>query len=394
MVQSADVVVIGGGVNGVSTAFHLAKRGAKVALLERTVLAGGATGKSGAVVRMHYTNPHDSALAQQSLPYFQDWAGMVGPGDPGFVRTGVLRIVPPRFTDRLKANVEMLRGVGVNTTLVTADDVKAMDPGAFTGDFEVAAWEPESGYADATGTVHGFAQAARDLGASIHEGVEATAIATAGERVTGVETRLGTIATEQVVMVTGAHSNALLGPLGLDYGLRTNRCQVVILRRTLEDSATHPLYIDGPNNTWIRPVGERESLVGIARDQLDVDPDLYAEGVEQEYLVDSRRRGARRRPALAGSFMHGGWAGVFTMSPDGHAIIGPLEPYRGLYGILGDCGTNFKTAPAIGSNMAAWLLDGAPDTVDLRPFRATRFAEGELFAGEHEYGDSLLDVFR
>ena len=82
------------------------------------------------------------------------------------------------------------------------------------------------------------------------------------------------------------------------------------------------------------------------------------------------------------------------MSPDGHAIIDELAPYHGLYGILGDSGTNFKTAPAIGKCVAEWITEGAPRTVDLRAFRASRFAEGSVWLGEHEYGDSPLDVFR
>jgi sarcosine oxidase, subunit beta len=365
-----------------------------VTLLERASLAAGASGKSGALVRMHYTDRYDAALAWQSMPYFKHWGDVVGPGDPIYQETGMVRIVPERFTDRLRANIAMLKEIGINTDLISADDLAAIDPGCYTGDFAVAAWEPESGYADPVATTYGFAQAARELGARIHEGVEATAIETDGERVTGVTTPLGTIATGAVVVAAGAWANALLGPLGLDYGLRANRVQITIMRRTADDQPTHPVIIDGYNNTWLRPEGDFSTLCGIGRDQLDVDPDLYSEGVEQEYLIDARRRCARRRPALANSFMRGGWGGIITMSPDGHAILGRLEPYAGLYGILGDSGTNFKTAPGIGANMAALIVDGAPDAVDLRPFRATRFAEGELFAGEHEYGDSLLDVFR
>jgi sarcosine oxidase subunit beta len=391
---TSDVVVIGGGVNGTSTAFHLAKRGIRVTLLERSTLAAGATGKSGALVRMHYTNPYDSALAQQSLPYFQHWADVVGPGDPGFRQVGVVRIVQPRFDDRLRANVAMLQGLGVNTEIISADDLRAIDPGVYTGDVAIAAWEPESGYADPAGTAYGFAAAARDLGASIHEGVEATAIETDGERVTGVTTPLGSIATNTVVAVPGPWTAGLLAPLGLDYGLRPNRVQITIMRRGADDAATHPVYIDGPNNTWLRPEGEYGTLCGIGRDQLDIDPDFYDEGVDFDYIVDSRRRCAARRPALANTFMRGGWAGVITMSPDGHAIIDELGPYKGLFGILGDSGTNFKTGPAIGKCMAEWITEGAPQSVDLRPFRASRLAEGQFFSSEHEYGDSPLDVFR
>jgi sarcosine oxidase subunit beta len=394
MTQTADVVVIGGGVNGASAAFHLAKRGLNATLLERSSLAAGATGKSGALVRMHYTNPYDAALAQQSLPYFQSWGDVVGPGDPGYQQVGVVRLVEPRFDDRLRANVEMLQGLGVNTQVISPQELRAIDPGAQTADITCAAWEPDSGYADPASTAYGFVAAARGLGASIHEGVEATAIETAGERVTGVATPLGRIATETVVAAPGAFANRLLHPLGLDFGLQPNRVQITIMRRTAADLPSHPVYIDGPNNTWLRPEGLFGTLCGVGRDQLGVDPDLYDEGVDFDYIVDSRRRCAARRPALANAFMRGGWAGVITMSPDGHAIIDELAPYRGLFAILGDSGTNFKTAPAIGKCIAEWIVEGAPQSVDLRPFRVSRFAEGQLFSGEHEYGDSLLDVFR
>ena len=394
MSQTADVVVIGGGVNGTSTAFHLARRGLRVTLLERASLAAGSTGKSGALVRMHYTNPYDSALAQQSLPYFQRWSEIVGPGDPGYRQVGVVRLVQPRFNERLRANVAMLQGLGVNTEVVSAADLREIDPGVYTGDVEIAAWEPESGYADPAATTYGFAEAARGLGASIHEGVAATAIETESEQVSGVVTPLGHIATRTVVIAPGARARALLEPLGLDYGLIPNRVQITIMRRTADDGPSHPVYIDGPNNTWLRPEGDFGTLCGVARDQLGVDPDYYDEGVDFDYIVDSRNRCAARRPALANAFMRGGWAGIITMSPDGHAIIDELAPYHGLFGILGDSGTNFKTAPAIGKCVAEWITEGSARSVELSPFRASRFTEGALFAGEHEYGDSPLDVFR
>lgn len=394
MSLTADVVVIGGGVNGASTAWHLAKQGAKVTLLERTSLAAGATGKSGALVRMHYSNAHDASLAWQSLPYFQSWSEVVGPGDPAYRQTGMARIVPPRFEENLRANVEMLRELGINTSVISADELREIDPTLQTGDFSVAAWEPESGYADPAATAYSFVTAAKELGASIHEGVEALAIETEHDQVTGVRTTLGSISTRTVVAAPGGWSNRLLQPLGLDYGLQPNRVQIAIFRRPAGDTVSHPVFIDGLNNTWIRSEGEFGILCGVNRDQFGVDPDFYNEGVDFDYIADARKRCAARMPALAGATMRGGWAGIITMSPDGHAIIDELAPYTGLFGILGDSGTNFKTAPAIGKCVAEWITTGAATSVDLKPFRASRFAEGALFSGDHEYGDSLLDVFR
>lgn len=394
MSLTADVVVIGGGVNGTSTAFHLAKRGAKIVLLERTVLAGGATGKSGALVRMHYTNPHDAALAQQSLDYFRSWSDVVGPGNPDYRQTGAVRLVSPEFGDRLRANVEMLRGLGVNTRIIFPEELREIDPGVETSDITCAAWEPESGFAEPAATAYGFAAAARDLGASIHEGVEATAIETDGDRVTGVSTPLGRIATEMVVAAPGAWAPRLLQPLGLDYGLITKRDQISIMRRTAVDDRPFPVYLDGINDIWLRPEGEFGALCGVGIQNLGVNPDFFDESISVDYIADARQRSAARRPALATAFMRGGWAGVFMMSPDGHAIIDKLEPYAGLYGILGDSGTNFKTAPAIGKCLAEWITEGASRSVDLHAFRASRFAEGAPLHGAHEYSTNLPSVFR
>lgn len=395
MSAAANVIVIGGGVIGASTAYHLAASGVRgVSLLERSALAGGATGKSGSVVRMHYTNPHDAALAHHSLPYFEQWGDVVGSGDPRFVRTGVVRLAPERFEPQLRANVAMLQDVGIETHLVSSDDVRTIDPGCLVDDFSCAAYEPRSGYADPAATAFSFAQRARELGVEVRTGVAATEILTDGDRIVGVATSDDRLATDTVVVAAGAWSGDLIAPLGLDYGLQPNRVQVVVVRRPDGAEATHPTYIDGIHNTWIRPEGDVGTLAGIGRDQLGVDPDFYDESVDFDYVADTRRRLSARRPGFANAFMRGGWAGVITMSADGHAILDQLGPYERLFGALGESGTNFKTAPAIGKCLAEWITDGAPRTVDLRPFRASRFDEGAMLSGAHEYGDRPLDVFR
>src|SRR4051812_13534123 len=125
--QTADVVIIGAGVNGASTAFHLVKAGVKkVVVVERSHLAAGATGKSGALVRMHYTNAPETRLAFESLRYFQHWGDLVG-GDCGFQRVGLLVFTHPTQREHLEANVAMHRALGVNTQLITPQDAQALD---------------------------------------------------------------------------------------------------------------------------------------------------------------------------------------------------------------------------------------------------------------------------
>src|SRR5262244_2016272 len=145
---SADVIVIGGGVNGTSTAFNLARLGVRrVTLLERRALAAGATGKSGALVRMHYTNEAESRLAWESLKIFRDFDAAVG-GDCGFEAPGFVQIVGAAHAEALAANVAMQQRLGIDTRLVSREELRDIVPGVRADDVGGAAWEPRSGFAD------------------------------------------------------------------------------------------------------------------------------------------------------------------------------------------------------------------------------------------------------
>jgi sarcosine oxidase subunit beta len=169
---------------------------------------------------------------------------------------------------------------------------------------------------------------------------------------------------------------------------------VAIFHRLEEHPRLHPVIIDGRHAMWIRPEGSRSTMAGFDLDQFDVNPDAYNESVDASYVSELRRRLIQRLPALSAAPMRGGWSGVITSSPDGHAIIDQVPSISGLFVILGDSGTNFKTAPAIGACIAEWIMAGEPATADIRPFRSTRFAEGTPIRGQHEYGGDQVSVFR
>lgn len=392
--QGADAVVIGGGVIGASTAFHLAKAGAgRVLLLERHYLSSGATGKSHSLVRMHYTNPHDAALAHASLPYFHHWGDLVGAGDPRFVKTGVLRFAPAADEAKLRANVAMLQALGINTWVIEPDEIREIDPGIHTADLLAAAWEPDSGYADPVATTWGFAKAAERAGATVRTGVVATAILADRGRVTGVATSQGVVATGAVVVAAGAWGAALLAPLGFDLGLVPQRIQVAVFRRPEPERRPQATIIDGTYNVVIRPEGEADVLVATHFDPEPVDPDQYDESFSARFVADARARLVHRRPAMTEAPLRGGWSGVVAVSPDGHIVLDRAAEPEGLFLAAGCSGTNFKTAPAIGRCLAEWVTEGAPRMVDLHAFRATRFAEGVPVTGEYEYG-SGADFWR
>src|SRR5687767_2279265 len=153
MSNTADVIIIGAGVHGTSLAFHLAERGVKALVLEKSFVAAGATGRSSGLVRMHYDVRQDSELAWVSFQYSVNWAERVG-GECGFKRTGFLQFVAPEFIDILKANVQMHQEIGIPAMIIKPDDVKRLAPSFASEDVQAAAFEPESGYADPPSTAN------------------------------------------------------------------------------------------------------------------------------------------------------------------------------------------------------------------------------------------------
>jgi sarcosine oxidase, subunit beta len=393
MDQTADVVVIGGGANGTSTAFHLALLGVRnVVLLERRQLAAGATGKSGALVRMHYTNPTESRLAFESLKIFRNFGEIVG-GDCGFEGVGFVQLVGHAHADALQRNVARQQALGINTRAISPAEVKAMVPGLELADVGAAAWEADSGFADPAATAFAFAEAARVRGARIETGVEAQRIVVEGGRVTGVETSAGRIATGAVVLAPGAWSTPLLAPLGLEYPLSPHRIQVAIFRWPAGFTKRHPAIIDAVNKAWMRPEGRAGTLIGVELGAAHADPDAFDERPDAHYVAGCRAALSARWPMFRDALMRGGWAGMIMMSADGRPIIDRLGP-DGLWGMLGDSGTSFKTSPAIGRCLAEWVVTGRPTTADLAPFRASRFAEGRPWVDEDHYGRERLTISR
>jgi sarcosine oxidase subunit beta len=383
---SADVVIIGGGVNGASVAFNLARLGVRrVVLLERRHLGAGASGKSGSLVRMHYTNEAESRLAWESLKVFRDFDAVVG-GDCGFEAIGFLQIVDPAHAEALRANVAMQQRLGIDTRLVSREELTEISPDLRVDDVGAAAYEAGSGFADPNATTFAFAAAARRLGATIETDCEALRIVTEGGRVAGVETSRGRVAAPVVVAVPGAWAGRLFDQLGLDFGLTPYRVQVSIFRWPEGFTRRHPAVIDSTRSAWIRPEGRAGTLIGVELGAGHADPDKYDEGVDEAYVALCREALAARFPSFERSTMRGGWAGMIMMSPDGRPIIDQIPSVPGLFVMLGDSGTSFKTSPAIGRCLAEWIVKGQAETADLSRFRSTRFAEGQPWVDSTDYG--------
>jgi sarcosine oxidase subunit beta len=395
MAETADVIVVGAGANGSSTAFHLALAGAgKVVVVERRHLAAGATGKSGALVRTHYTNEPETRLAVESHKYFANGQEIVG-GECGFRRIGLLTFAPPEYRDHLEANVAMHRELGADSRIITPEDARELDPSLYVGDVTEIAYEPQAGYADPNATTYSFARAAMDRGVEFRLDTPVTRILTDGNRVTGVETADGVIEAPVVVIAAGAWANALFAPLGIDLGLVPVAARVTLFRWAFDRSPKHLTYIDNINNTWARPADGNCTLIGAESGvRVSHDPDTAPESVGEDYIAVCREKLVARWPVMRHSTVRGNWAGILMMSPDARPIIDRLPQYEGLYTMTGDSGTSFKTSPAIGKCLAEWITEGRPKTVDLTPFRSTRFAEGKPWRDEHNYGVARATISR
>ncbi len=392
--STAEVIVIGGGVNGASALFHLAQAGVKnIILVERGYLAAGATGKSGALVRMHYTNPYETRLAYESLKIFKNWDWIVG-GECGYTATGFVQLVAPAFEQELRSTVAMQRAIGVEARVISAQELRELEPGCRTDDLTYVAYEPGSGYADPIKTCYGFVRRAQELGASITTHTTVTGVRHAHGRVTGVDTTAGPIDAPTVVFAGGAWSNQLLGRLGIDWGLKPNRLQVVIFRWPIAIGRGHMTCIDAINDTWFRPESDSGTLIGAEWIASEDSPDNYRETADPAAVESARARLVARFPAMAEAPMRGGWAGMVMMSPDGRPIIDQVPGIAGLFVIAGDSGTSFKTSPAIGKCLAEWIVDGQPRTADLQPFRAARFAEDDPWGKVATYGRVRRTVSR
>ena len=385
MTQTADIIIIGGGVMGASIAYALTnQRGGRVVLLERRALSTGTTGHSGAIIRQHYSNDVTIQMAQESLHVFEQFDEIVG-GECGFVRTGLLVLSGQQDVDALQANVKRQQRLGVNTKIIHSSDIDEIAPGYSYGDASIACYEADTGVADPVATTYSYANCAKEQGAIIEEGATATKLLVAHERVIGVETTQGTILASQVIIAANVWSAPLVQPLGLTLPVKATRHPMLVLRRPPEKNGrnhNHAVCFDEIQHIYLRPDNQNVTLIGsLVNVEEESNPDNYMQGVMQDEVNAFRFAGEKRLPVLKQAVMRGGWAGIYDDSPDHHPILGRLSAYDGLFCAVGFSGHGFKMSPCIGRWMAHLVLTGEVPA-GMEQFAFERFAQGrEIHSG-------------
>src|SRR5216117_4319886 len=384
MADTADVVVVGGGVIGTSIAFALASAGVKrVTLLEKGALASGASGRSSALIRMHYVNEEDARLAWASFPVFRDWRERMG-GPPVFTQTGFVAVVGHRDSAALRANVEMLKKIGIDTTALSPAELKTLQPFVNVDDVGAVAYEPASGYASPADVVEGFRRQAQARGAHILQWTPATRIVRRESAVVGVETAAARIDAGAVVVAAGAWAPRLCREIGLELPARVKGIDTVVVTRPAELARPHVIFIDNVQGSYFRPESGILTIVGVPCQDWDLDPDgplslpPEAPSVSAQILT-------HRIPTMERATLARGYRAFDCYSRDRHAILGRVDGVDGLYLATAFSGSGFKIAPAVGMCMAELILDGRAKTVDIEPFSLERFAEGRSPEGPYPY---------
>jgi sarcosine oxidase subunit beta len=383
MARTADIVIIGAGIQGSSLAFHLALAGARPLVVDRPDVVN-ATGRSSGMVRMHYDLPENATLAWRSFQTFRSWNDVVG-GHCGFTRTGFLQLVPSSLVPTLRANLAMLQALGIPTMLVSGADVCRLAPEMETADIELAAYEPESGYADPAAASASLLAGARSRGASVLTD-RVVELNVAGERVTGVRTAGESISAGAVVVAAGAWSAALAETAGVDLPIRSWIHDTAFVVRPA-GFRPFPAFIDFGRAMYVRPEGTTLVLVGLEDGNPVVDGPEHAERGAAGFTDRAVERVVRRLPRLADGGLHSAHFGVDGITPDQQPIIGPAAPFGpdGLWLDCGFSGTGFKTAPAVGESLARMVLDGPRSAPELAIFGLDRFTGPRGITAPHPY---------
>ena len=379
MPETVDTAIVGAGIVGLATAHALTRdRAGSVAIFDLAWPGSGDSGRSFSMVRRHYSNAVVARLAMAGTRTIRDWADEVGVADAGYVRCGYLLTVPERLVDACRGNVEMLAGLGLETSYLEPDEIAAVEPELSLDGVAGAAHEPEGGFADAQKMCLGWFTAAASRGLRHHLGTRVRRIVVEGGRATGVETDAGTVAAGQVVLASGAWANDLLEPLGAALPVELRRLQVAILRTAQGGPLPSAVVSDAVSNVVVRPDrGHQFCAVAYAGEDPLERADDCDHGLSPGYLEAVRAGLGQRYPRLAGFELVRGFAGPYDVTPDWNPVIGPCPGIEGLYVATGWSGHGFKLSPAVGEVIAA-EVSGRTPPIDVSELRAERFAEGRL----------------
>jgi sarcosine oxidase subunit beta len=373
---TADVVIIGGGVMGTSTAYHLALKGCRnVLLLERESFFGiQATGKCAGGIRYQFGTEINVRLSRLSLPMLDRFEEELGqPIDLRYCGYLFL-LTSPADVAAFRQNVEMQHRLGVMTRWLEPEEIARMVPlinleGVLAGTFH-----ERDGLADPNSVVQGYVSGARRLGARLLNDVEVTGIEVAGGRVRGVVTNRGKVAAPVVVNAAGPWAGEVGRMAGVEVPIVPVRRQIVVTGPIPEVPPDFPFVIDFAQSLYFHREGPG-ILTGMSNPN---EPPGFDQSVDEEWELVHLEAAMKRMPILEKATLASHWAGLYEVTPDAHPILGRVPELEGFYIIGGFSGHGFMHGPICGLLLAEEILDGRAHTLDISSLSITRFREGKL----------------
>lgn len=371
--RAASVAIIGGGVMGVSLAYHLAACGqTDVVLLERAPVFGqGSTGKCAGGIRHQFGSEINIRLSLASIRMLESFAAEIGQ-DVGLRQCGYLFLLT-RESDvaAFRRNVALQHRLGVETEWLTPEDVRRHLPLLRLDDVLGGTFYARDGLCDPSSVVGGYAAAARRLGAQLFTDTEVTGLPVRGDRVLGVETTRGTLAAEVVVDAAGPFAAEVGRLLGLELPIVPLRRQMLVTTPLPEVPPDFPFVIDFASGLYFHREGPG-ILTGMANPDEVPGPD---ERVDLDWERVHLEAAVQRWPLLERAGLTSHWAGLYEMTPDAHPLLGRLAPLANAYVIAGFSGHGFMHGPIAGKLLAEVILDGQAHSLDITPLAPWRFAE-------------------
>jgi len=377
--QTADVVIIGGGIVGASIAYHLTEAGCKnVLIVERETSQGkGSTGKSMGGVRAQFATPVNIQMSLYSIPFYASFDERLGyPAD--YRPQGYLFLATSEaHLKYLRTNQELQKSLGLKgVRMVSGEEVRAWFPQLRADDVLGGSFCETDGFVDPYSAMVGFTERAKEAGAELWRGTEVTGIRLSEGRVQSVETSRGTVETRTVVNAAGAWAAGVAAMAGIDLPVTPMRRMLVPTEPFAEFPHTAPMIIDMSTGFHFRPEAlgfllawnDREETPGF---KMDFEPAFI-----EKILVHA----ADRVPCFENLAVNPkrAWAGLYEMSPDHHAITGPVQAVSGFYCANGFSGHGVMHAPATGKIVSDMILDGHTEIADAHVLRPERFAENDL----------------
>jgi sarcosine oxidase subunit beta len=379
MIETADAVVIGGGIMGASTTYFLSKLGfGKVVLLEKYLLATGATGHSAANVRQHYSNEVTVRLAKRAVEMFESFDEELG-YPCGFQQVGYMILAREQDRPAIEHVVKLQQSLGVDAKFINRDEIRELNPRSELNGIVTGCYERRSGYADPRATVYALAHRAKEHGATVQQLTEVRAIKLKRNQVTAVVTNHGEISTPVVINCAGPWAGKVGEMVGIHYSLRFSR-ELDVKFQVPASHGMFPVTADPEHGSYFRPQTGGFAIAGLTfpKELEPCDPDKYDEKATPAEVDRISNKLITRMPRIGDGLPVAGWAGVYSITDDWHPIVGDMPGIQGYYHFIGGSGHGFKISPPIGEALAAQIAGSTPG-IDISRLHYSRFENGNTF---------------